>query len=163
MILEKIQKKIIPFQNSKQFKNTITDKQIVFTNGCFDILHLGHLTYLSKAWDLGNFLWIGVNSDLSVKRQKGESRPVNSQESRAILLASLLMVDAVVIFEEDTPLNLITAIMPDVLVKGGDYTIDQVAGAKEVIGNGGQVIINPILEGFSSTTLIEKMKGHRPG
>ena len=80
-----------------------------------------------------------------------------------ILLASLLMVDAVVIFEEDTPLNLITAIMPDVLVKGGDYTIDQVAGAKEVIGNGGHVIINPILEGFSSTTLIEKMKGHRPG
>ncbi|MBL0270993.1 MAG: D-glycero-beta-D-manno-heptose 1-phosphate adenylyltransferase [Chitinophagaceae bacterium] len=141
----------------------LSGKKIAFTNGVFDILHQGHIFSLSEAAKTADFLFVGLNADASVKRLKGESRPVNSQESRAILLASLLMVDAVVIFEEDTPLNLITAIMPDVLVKGGDYTIDQVAGAKEVIGNGGQVIINPILEGFSSTTLIEKMKGHRPG
>lgn len=141
----------------------LSGKKIAFTNGVFDILHQGHIFSLSEAAKTADFLFVGLNADASVKRLKGESRPVNSQESRALLLASLLMVDAVVIFEEDTPLNLITAIMPDVLVKGGDYTIDQVAGAKEVIGNGGQVIINPILEGFSSTTLIEKMKGHRPG
>lgn len=141
----------------------LSGKKIAFTNGVFDILHQGHIFSLSEAAKTADFLFVGLNADASVKRLKGESRPVNSQESRAILLASLLMVDAVVIFEEDTPLNLITAIMPDVLVKGGDYTIDQVAGAKEVIGNGGHVIINPILEGFSSTTLIEKMKGHRPG
>ncbi|MBP8244418.1 MAG: D-glycero-beta-D-manno-heptose 1-phosphate adenylyltransferase [Chitinophagaceae bacterium] len=141
----------------------LSGKKIAFTNGVFDILHQGHIFSLSEAAKTADFLFVGLNADASVKRLKGESRPVNSQESRALLLASLLMVDAVVIFEEDTPLNLITAIMPDVLVKGGDYTIDQVAGAKEVIGNGGHVIINPILEGFSSTTLIEKMKGHRPG
>lgn len=141
----------------------LSGKKIAFTNGVFDILHQGHIFSLSEAAKTADFLFVGLNADASVKRLKGESRPVNSQESRAILLASLLMVDAVVIFEEDTPLNLITAILPDVLVKGGDYTIDQVAGAKEVIGNGGQVIINPILEGFSSTTLIEKMKGQRPG
>jgi len=141
----------------------LSGKKIAFTNGVFDILHQGHIFSLSEAAKTADFLFVGLNADASVKRLKGESRPVNSQESRAILLASLLMVDAVVIFEEDTPLNLITAIMPDVLVKGGDYTIDQVAGAKEVIGNGGHVIINPILEGFSSTTLIEKMKGQRPG
>jgi len=141
----------------------LSGKKIAFTNGVFDILHHGHIFSLSEAAKTADFLFVGLNADASVKRLKGESRPVNSQESRAILLASLLMVDAVVIFEEDTPLNLITAIMPDVLVKGGDYTIDQVAGAKEVIGNGGHVIINPILEGFSSTTLIEKMKGQRPG
>lgn len=141
----------------------LSGKKIAFTNGVFDILHQGHIFSLSEAAKTADFLFVGLNADASVKRLKGESRPVNSQESRALLLASLLMVDAVVIFEEDTPLNLITAIMPDVLVKGGDYTIDQVAGAKEVIGNGGQVIINPILEGFSSTTLIEKMKGQRPG
>lgn len=141
----------------------LSGKTISFTNGVFDILHQGHIFSLSAAAKTGDFLFVGLNADASVKRLKGESRPVNSQESRALLLASLLMVDAVVIFEEDTPLNLITAIMPDVLVKGGDYTVDQVAGATEVIGNGGQVIINPILEGFSTTTLIEKMREHRPG
>lgn len=140
----------------------LSGKKIAFTNGVFDILHQGHIFSLSEAARTADFLFVGLNSDASVKRLKGESRPVNTQDSRALLLASLIMVDAIVIFEEDTPLNLITSIMPDVLVKGGDYTVDQVAGAAEVIANGGEVIINPILEGFSTTTLIEKMREHRP-
>jgi D-glycero-beta-D-manno-heptose 1-phosphate adenylyltransferase len=136
----------------------LQSKKIVFTNGVFDILHEGHIASLSEAASNGNILIVGVNADASVKRLKGESRPVNSENSRALLLASLVMTDGVVIFEEDTPLNLITAIMPDVLVKGGDYTIETIIGAKEVIANGGEVIIAPILEGFSTTAIIEKMK-----
>ena len=99
-----------------------------------------------------------MNADASVKRLKGESRPVNNEQSRALVLASLVMVDAVALFEEDTPLELIKSIMPDVLVKGGDYTVDQIAGAKEVIANGGRVVITPILEGFSTTAIIELSK-----
>lgn len=133
-------------------------KKVVFTNGVFDILHPGHIFSLSAAANEGHYLMVGLNADASVKRLKGESRPVNTQESRALLLASLLMVDAVVIFEEDTPLELIKSLMPDVIVKGGDYTVKQVAGAKEVMENGGRVVINPILEGFSTTSLIAKMK-----
>lgn len=101
---------------------------------------------------------IGLNADASVKRLKGDSRPVNNQDARALLLASLMVVDAIVLFEEDTPLELINSILPDVLVKGGDYTIEQIAGAKEIIANGGRVVINPILEGFSTTSLIEQLK-----
>ena len=133
-------------------------KSIVFTNGVFDILHAGHIFSLSQAAKEADFLIIGVNSDDSVKRLKGEQRPLNNQDSRALLLASLLMVDAVVIFEEDTPLELINSIKPDVLVKGGDYTIEQIVGAKEVISNGGRVVINPVIEGYSTTTLIYKLK-----
>jgi D-glycero-beta-D-manno-heptose 1-phosphate adenylyltransferase len=136
----------------------LLSKKIVFTNGVFDILHEGHIASLSEAASHGNILIVGVNADASVKRLKGESRPVNSENSRALLLASLVMTDAVIIFEEDTPLNLITAIMPDILVKGGDYTIETIVGAKEVIANAGEVIIAPILEGFSTTAIIEKMK-----
>ncbi|MBI3139325.1 MAG: D-glycero-beta-D-manno-heptose 1-phosphate adenylyltransferase [Sphingobacteriales bacterium] len=135
-------------------------KKIAFTNGVFDILHPGHIFSLSEAAKEGDYLVVGLNADTSVKRLKGESRPVNSQDGRALLLATLLMVDAVVLFEEDTPLDLIKAIMPDVLVKGGDYTVEQIAGAKEVIANGGRVVINPILEGYSTTALIAKMKAH---
>lgn len=133
-------------------------KKIVFTNGVFDILHQGHIFSLSQAAKEGDILIVGMNSDSSVKRLKGESRPINNEESRALLIASLLMVDAVVIFEDDTPLTLIQSILPDVLVKGGDYTVEQIAGSKEVLENGGQVIINPIIEGFSTTSLIEQMK-----
>ena len=129
-------------------------KKIAFTNGVFDLLHKGHIFSLSQAAKEGDILVIGLNSDLSVKRLKGESRPVNDQDARALLLASLMMVDAVVIFEEDTPHTLITSVMPDVLVKGGDYTVDEIAGAKEVIANGGKVVINPILDGFSTTAII---------
>lgn len=136
----------------------LLNKKIVFTNGVFDILHEGHIGSLSEAAAEGNILIVGVNADASVKRLKGESRPVNKENSRALLLAALVMTDAVIIFEEDTPLNLVNAIMPDVLVKGGDYTLDQIVGAKEVMENGGQVKIIPILEGFSTTGIIEKMK-----
>ena len=129
-------------------------KSIAFTNGVFDILHPGHIFSLSQAAREADFLIVGVNSDDSVKRLKGKTRPINNQDSRALLLASLVMVDAVVVFEEDTPLELIKSIMPDVLVKGGDYTVEQIAGAKEVIANGGRVVINPMLEGFSSTGIL---------
>lgn len=136
-------------------------KKIVFTNGVFDILHQGHVASLSDAAAFGDVLIVGVNADASVKRLKGDTRPVNDEQSRALLLAALLVTDAVVIFEEDTPLNLITAIMPDVLVKGGDYTVEQIAGAKEVLANGGRVEIVPIVEGFSTTSIIAKMQGGR--
>ena len=133
-------------------------KSIVFTNGVFDILHPGHIFSLSQAAKEADFLIVGLNSDNSVKRLKGQQRPVNDQDSRALLLASLLMVDAVVIFEEDTPLELINSIRPDVLVKGGDYTIENIVGAKEVIVNGGRVVINPVIEGYSTTNIIDKLK-----
>lgn len=135
-------------------------KSIAFTNGVFDILHPGHIFSLSAASAEGQYLIVGLNSDLSVKRLKGESRPVNDQDARAIVMAALQMVDMVVLFEEDTPLELIRALLPDVLVKGGDYTPSQVAGAAEVIANGGRVVINPILEGWSTTSLIARMSGH---
>ncbi len=134
------------------------NKKIVFTNGVFDILHEGHIASLSEAASYGHVLIVGVNTDASVKRLKGESRPVNSENSRALILASLVMTDAIILFEEDTPLNLISAILPDVLVKGGDYTIGQVVGANEVMANGGEVKIVPIREGFSTTSIIQKMR-----
>jgi rfaE bifunctional protein nucleotidyltransferase chain/domain len=140
----------------------LSNKKIVFTNGVFDILHEGHIASLSEAALYGHILIVGINSDASVKRLKGESRPVNNEGSRILLMASLVMVDAVILFEEDTPLDLITAILPDVLVKGGDYTIEQIVGATEVIANGGEVKIVPILEGFSTTSIIEKMKTGNP-
>jgi D-beta-D-heptose 7-phosphate kinase/D-beta-D-heptose 1-phosphate adenosyltransferase len=136
----------------------LKNKKIVFTNGVFDILHEGHISSLSDAAAYGDILIVGINSDTSVKRLKGESRPVNNEQSRALLLASLLMTDAVILFEEDTPLDLITAVMPDTLVIGGDYTVEQIAGAKEVIANGGDVKIVPILEGFSTTGIIQRMR-----
>ena len=136
----------------------VLGKRIAFTNGVFDILHPGHIFSLSQAAKEADYLIVGLNADSSVKRLKGESRPVNGQDARALVLASLLIVDAVVLFEEDTPLELIKIARPDVLVKGGDYTIDQVVGAKEVIANGGRVIINPVLEGFSTTDLINQIR-----
>lgn len=133
-------------------------KNIAFTNGVFDIIHKGHIYSLSAAAKEADFLIVGLNMDKSVKKLKGESRPINNNDSRALVLASMIMVDAVVLFEEDTPLELIKSILPDVLIKGGDYTIDQIAGAKEVIANGGRVVINPILDGFSTTAIIEASK-----
>lgn len=137
----------------------LNGKTVSFTNGCFDILHEGHIFSLSQAASEADFLVVGVNSDVSVKLlNKGPDRPVNNQQSRSLILASLVMVDAVVIFDEETPRELITAIMPDVIVKGGDYTVEQIAGASEVIANGGRVVINPIIQGFSTTGLIEKIR-----
>ena len=136
----------------------LQNKKIVFTNGVFDIIHEGHLTSLAEAASYGHVLIVGVNSDSSVKRLKGENRPVINEDSRALLLAALVITDAVILFEEDTPVNLISIIMPDVLVKGGDYTIEEIAGAKEVLAAGGEVKTVPILEGFSTTGIIEKMR-----
>ncbi|MEJ7740144.1 MAG: D-glycero-beta-D-manno-heptose 1-phosphate adenylyltransferase [Chitinophagaceae bacterium] len=135
----------------------LLDKKTVFTNGCFDILHQGHIYSLSQAAKEADILIVGVNADASVKKLKGENRPFNDQVSRSLLLASLLMTDAVLVFEEDTPLELILKVLPDVLVKGGDYSIEEIVGAKEVIANGGRVVINPILAGFSTTDIIHKM------
>jgi rfaE bifunctional protein nucleotidyltransferase chain/domain len=133
-------------------------KKVVFTNGVFDLLHIGHITYLAKASEMGDKLIIGLNSDSSVKRIKGEGRPVNDQNNRAALLAALFFVDAVVVFEDDTPLKLITTLMPDILVKGADYSVENIVGAKEVIANGGEVKTINFVEGYSSTSIIEKIR-----
>lgn len=135
----------------------LKSKTIAFTNGVFDILHEGHIAVLSKAASFADVLIVGVNSDASVKRLKGESRPVNNENSRALILASLIMVDVVVIFEEDTPLSLIKIIKPDVLIKGGDYKIDTIVGATEVMEAGGKVEIIPLEAGFSTTGIIDKI------
>ncbi len=134
-------------------------KRIAFTNGVFDIVHQGHIYSLTQAAQEADILIVGINSDSSVKRlNKGPERPINNQESRALLIASMIMVDAVVVFDEDTPYELILSIMPDVLVKGGDYRVEQVVGHREVLENGGQVIINPIVEGYSTTSIVERIK-----
>jgi rfaE bifunctional protein nucleotidyltransferase chain/domain len=133
-------------------------KKVVFTNGVFDLLHIGHITYLAKASELGDKLVIGLNSDRSVRRIKGNDRPVNDQGSRAALLAALFFVEGIVLFEEDTPLNLITALMPDILVKGADYAIENIVGATEVIANGGEVKTIDFVEGYSSTSIINKIR-----
>jgi len=128
--------------------------KIVFTNGCFDILHRGHIEYLSQARDKGEILIIGLNSDASVKRIKGEGRPVQDETSRALVLASLRIVDAVVLFDEDTPYELIKIVKPDVLVKGGDYTDETIVGADIVRANGGEVVVIPIVEGYSTSKIL---------
>ena len=135
-------------------------KKIVFTNGCFDLLHVGHIKYLSQAKDLGDILIIGLNSDKSVKKLKGNNRPINSFEDRAKLLAALKSVDLVIIFEEQTPENLIQEIVPDVLVKGGDYDIEEIVGYQTVIDNGGQVKTLSYYDGYSSTKYIDKINKH---
>jgi D-glycero-beta-D-manno-heptose 1-phosphate adenylyltransferase len=138
----------------------VLEKTVAFTNGVFDILHPGHIFSLSQAAQEADYLIVGLNSDESVRRLKGKDRPINHQESRSLILAALLMVDAVVVFDEDTPLELINAVQPDVLIKGGDYTIEQIVGAKEVIANGGRVVINPIVEGYSTTEMIRKSRSY---
>jgi len=133
--------------------------KIVFTNGCFDILHLGHITYLEQAKAKGDILIVGLNSDASVKRLKGAERPIKDEQSRASILAALSSVDLVIVFEEDTPIDLISAVVPDVLVKGGDYKKENIVGANFVEEYGGKVEIIPFLEGHSSTDLINKLNG----
>jgi D-beta-D-heptose 7-phosphate kinase/D-beta-D-heptose 1-phosphate adenosyltransferase len=139
----------------------VLNKTIAFTNGCFDILHAGHIASLTEAAKHGDYLVVGLNSDSSVRGLKGDNRPINDENSRALVMASLFMVDAVIIFSEPTPLELIKAIQPDALVKGGDYKIEDIAGAKEVIKWGGQVIINPIIKGFSTTSIIHKLQNNK--
>ena len=130
-------------------------KTIVFSNGCFDILHRGHVEYLSKAADLGDILIIGLNTDASVKRIKGPSRPVNDEKARAVVLAALEFVDAIMFFEEDTPYNLIKNVQPDVLVKGKDYKAEDIVGYDIVTNKGGKVETIELVEGFSTTNILK--------
>ena len=133
--------------------------KIVFTNGCFDILHLGHVDYLEKARLIGDKLVLALNTDASVKRQsKGPERPINDQTSRARLLASLFFVDLVVFFEEETPYDIIAYLLPDILVKGDDYSVENIVGADIVINNGGVVKTVPLVKGYSTTSIINKIK-----
>jgi rfaE bifunctional protein nucleotidyltransferase chain/domain len=136
-----------------RFKN----EKLVFTNGCFDLLHLGHIYTLTEASEMGDVLIVGLNSDASVRKLKGNKRPVLNQQARALLLASLYVVDAVVIFEEDTPLELIKKITPHVLVKGGDYDIQTIVGADWVLQHGGEVKTVPLLEGYSTTAITKSI------
>lgn len=137
------------------------EQKIVFTNGCFDLLHYGHLHYLSQARDLGDRLVIGLNSAASVSRLKGPHRPINDELTRTHLLAALVMVDAVVVFEEDTPLELIRMVQPDVLVKGGDWRPEQIVGSDVVLEKGGQVFSLPFIQGYSTTNIEQKILGSR--
>ena len=132
-------------------------KKIVFTNGCFDLLHVGHIRYLAQAKKLGDFLIIGLNSDSSVKELKGKDRPINSFDDRATLLSAIESVDLVIMFEEQTPENLIKDIVPDILVKGGDYNIEDIVGYQTVMQNGGQVKTLSFYDGYSSTNYIDKI------
>ena len=151
--------KILKRDGIEKFRNIYQHKKIVFTNGCFDILHVGHIRYLQEARKLGDMLVVGLNSDTSVKRLKGATRPINEEKDRAELLCALDCVDYVVIFEEDTPYNLILQLQPDVLVKGGDYRPDEVVGKDIVEKRGGYLKLISFVEGKSTTKIIEKMKG----
>jgi rfaE bifunctional protein nucleotidyltransferase chain/domain len=159
--LELIQNKIYKLSELKLIVNQwkMLSKKVVFTNGCFDIIHRGHNTYLLEAAAFGNKLIVAVNSDESVRKLKGNNRPIVDEYSRAFNLACHTYIDAVILFDEDTPLNLINEFQPDVLIKGGDYTIETIVGAQEVLNYGGQVEIIPFLEGYSSTNIIDKING----
>ena len=161
--LELIRKKIFTYTDA-EFQRMLTiwhfqGKKIVFTNGCFDILHLGHIDYLSKAKDLGDLLIIGLNTDLSVSKIKGKNRPIQDEISRAMVLASLGFVDAVVFFGEGTPYNLIKTTQPDILVKGADYKPEDIVGYDIVKNKGGKVVTIEFLEGYSTTAIEKKILG----
>jgi len=166
---EQVQHKMVTQEEANAIITSWKDdeKKVVFTNGCFDILHRGHVTYLAKAASLGSYLVVGLNSDESVKRQnKSPERPINDEDSRALVIASLEFVDLVVIFENDTPLDLIKLLKPSILVKGADYDAAEkdenskkyIVGSKEVKAEGGEVQTIELEEGFSTTRLIEKMR-----
>ncbi len=158
--LHKINDKIISLEELKARIESwkANGEKIAFTNGCFDILHRGHVEVLAKTVDLGDKLIIGLNSDSSIKKLKEENRPIVDEKSRALLLAAFSFVDAIVLFSEETPINLIAEIKPDILVKGGDYEIQEIVGYNIVQGNGGEVITIPLTEGFSSTNIIDKIQ-----
>ena len=158
--IEIIQQKIMDLTTLAHQVNKwrLLNKKIVFTNGVFDVFHDGHLASLCEAASHGNMLVVAVNSDNSVKKLKGPTRPVFNETVRANLLAALIITDAIIIFDEETPIDIIKTLLPDVLVKGGDYTVDQVAGAKEVIAAGGEVVIGAMLPAVSTTNIISKLK-----
>ena len=143
---------------AKAFLEKNQNKKIVFTNGCFDILHSGHVAYLNEAKEQGDLLFVGLNSDSSVKRLKGEERPINAEKDRQYVLENLRCVDCVEIFSEDTPYHLIEAVNPDVLVKGGDWRVDQIVGSDLVLKKGGEVKSLQFKDGYSTTSVIEKIK-----
>jgi rfaE bifunctional protein nucleotidyltransferase chain/domain len=147
--------------NFEVFYSKTKDKKIVFTNGCFDILHRGHLTYLNDAKKLGELLVVGINSDESVRKLKGPLRPVNNEDDRKFALENLKSVDYVFVFDEETPLSLIEKINPSVLVKGGDWSVDKIVGADFVLKNGGKVLSLPFIDGFSTTSFIESLQGKK--
>ena len=156
-----IEKKIaLSAENASRLLNMwkFRNEKIVFTNGCFDIIHRGHIEYLAKAASLGTKLIVGLNTDASVRRLKGENRPVNDERGRALALASLLFVDEVILFNTHTPRELIEFIQPDVLVKGGDYRPEDIVGNDIVTARGGQVVTIPLVEGYSTTSIIEHLK-----
>lgn len=157
--LEIIEKKVFDLNSLKHFLEVhrFFGRKIVFTNGCFDILHLGHIDYLSKAADLGDVLIVGVNTDASVARLKGEHRPINSEKQRSMILASLHFVDGVILFGEDTPLELIRELKPDVLVKGSDYKPEDIVGADVVKSGGGKIVTIDFLPGFSTSGIEQKI------
>ena len=159
-ILQSIESKILDHSTlSKTLARwRLRDQHIVFTNGCFDLLHFGHLHYLAAAKSLGNKLIIGLNSAASVKRLKGTHRPINDEQTRIYNLAALSFVDALIVFEEDTPYNLIQSILPDVLVKGGDWEAKDIVGSDLVLAKGGHVQSLPFIEGYSTTKLEEKIR-----
>jgi D-glycero-beta-D-manno-heptose 1-phosphate adenylyltransferase len=149
---------------AEQIESVIADwkknGKVVFTNGCFDIVHVGHVDYLEKARQLGEKLIIGLNTDNSVKRLKGPTRPVNDENTRARILAAFQFVDAVILFDEDTPLELIKQVKPDILVKGNDYTIQTIIGADIVMGYGGSVETIPLVEGYSTSNVISRIRNN---
>jgi D-beta-D-heptose 7-phosphate kinase/D-beta-D-heptose 1-phosphate adenosyltransferase len=151
--------KIMNWQRAREWRARLGKRSLVFTNGVFDLLHRGHVDVLLAARKHGDALAVGVNSDASVRRLKGASRPVRNESERAYLLAALAMVDCVVIFEQDTPLELIRALEPDVLVKGGDYSEGNIVGAPEVRARGGRVVIVPLTPGHSTSSIVEKLRG----
>ena len=155
-----ISDKIMNWAQARKFCDDLRtrNKSIVFTNGCFDIVHKGHVQYLEQASRLGDCLVVGLNSDESTRVLKGPGRPINRQDSRAFVLAAMGFVDAVVVFDEDTPLELIRALTPDTLVKGGDYKADDVVGGDHVRKHGGRVVILGYLEGFSTTEIESRIK-----
>ena len=158
------------FQNIKSKICSLTDlverletwrksgEKIVFTNGCFDLVHRGHVEMLANTADLGDRLIIGLNTDISIKNLKGENRPIVDEYSRSILLASLQFIDAIVLFSENTPQKIIETIIPDVLAKGGDYNLEEIAGYDVVTQNGGDVVRVPFIDGYSTSNIIHKIK-----
>ena len=161
--LEAVQQKIMSLQDLLRLRNIwlFKSEPVVFTNGCFDLLHKGHIHSLTEAASFGKHLVIGLNSDESIRRIKKDGRPIQDQTSRALVLAALSCTDAIIIFNEDTPLELIRTIKPEVLVKGGDYTRGTIIGAEDVLANGGRIEIIKLIEGYSTTAIEQKIAGHK--
>jgi rfaE bifunctional protein nucleotidyltransferase chain/domain len=161
-MIKEIEAKILDWKAAQKQRQVWQglDKKVVFTNGCFDLLHYGHIQYLAQARELGDALIIGLNSAASVSRLKGPGRPINDEITRLWQMAALQFVDMVVPFEADTPADLINLLRPDVLVKGGDYEISEIVGADSVLENGGEVRVLPYIKGYSTTSIEEKIRNH---